>query len=468
MLEISYLAMDLVNAVKKKVKTEKLIAEGDHILLAISGGIDSTTLLFVLLEIKKSFPFTIGLAHVNHSLRGEESDRDELFVRNLANNLLLPVHVTQVYADRHARETGLSLQHAGRELRYQFFQKILSEYGYNKIATAHNLDDQIETFLLRVIKGTGLNGLSSIPVKRQFVIRPFLSFYREDIELYAREKQIHFVEDSSNQKTAYERNYVRKEIIPLMLKLNPACKDRIHDLINNIKMINDTINVNTDMFISRYRKLNSSSFNFNTNKLKTLDEETLYRVISNSLGDIHPGFIPLRSHFVQIKKIIDASKPNMSCNLPQGIKVKKAYNVLAITKHLPEPRIPIPLSLSYGHNYIETLSLNLRVSVTSNIPERFTKRMQTAYFDFNSTGELSVRTFQPGDRFYPFGMNKPVKLKDYFISQKIPRDERKSIPLLLSDNVIIWVIGHRIDNRYKVTSKTKKILKITASYKRAS
>jgi tRNA(Ile)-lysidine synthase len=179
--------------------------------LGISGGIDSTTLLFVLLEIQKTIDFELGLAHINHMLRGKESERDEEFVRELAGRLCLPLYVERVHVKEIAVEKGLSIQHAGREARYSFFNGILRQHGYNKIAIAHNLDDQIETFLLRAMKGTGLKGLSSIPIKRDAIIRPLLNTYRTDIAEYAARHAIAFVEDSSNSKTVYERNYVRNE-----------------------------------------------------------------------------------------------------------------------------------------------------------------------------------------------------------------------------------------------------------------
>ena len=153
--------------------------------MAISGGIDSTTLLFVLLEIQKKIGFELGLAHINHMLRGKESERDEEFIKKLALRLHLPLYVKRVDVKKIALDKGLSIQHAGREARYRFFNEVITEYGYNKIAIAHNLDDQIETFLLRALKGTGLRGLSSIPIKRDAIIRPFLNTYRADIAEYA-------------------------------------------------------------------------------------------------------------------------------------------------------------------------------------------------------------------------------------------------------------------------------------------
>ncbi len=187
--------MDLVRKIKKIISQDGLIAEGDRVLIGCSGGIDSVTLLFVLREISHELSFELGIAHVNHLLRGEESDRDEDFVRGLADRFSIPCYIRKVNVKDEARKAGKSLQHAGRDIRYCFFDEMAEQLNFNKIAIAHNLDDQVETFLFRIIKGTGIRGLSSIPVKRGRIIRPFLTIYRSEIESYVETRTIPFMED---------------------------------------------------------------------------------------------------------------------------------------------------------------------------------------------------------------------------------------------------------------------------------
>lgn len=455
--------INLVREVAKTIVQEKLIGNNDRVLLGISGGIDSTTLLFILLEIQKTISFELGLAHINHMLRGKESERDERFVKKLAGKLHLPLYIKRVDIKKIAVEKGLSLQHAGREARYHFFNEVITEYGYNKIAIAHNLDDQIETMLLRALKGTGLRGLSAIPIKRDAIIRPFLNTYRADITEYAGQHAISFVEDSSNNKIVYERNFLRKEIFPIMEKLNPLFKEKLFFLLKDLTYIDHLFEKKSNAFLKKHQRNKEGDISLDIVSLNKIDDETKFRVISNIITSLEPAFIPLREHFRQIKNILSAKKPNLVATLPHGIKIKKIYDhVLFTKKPLPSP-IQETFSLSMGKNVLQPFSLDLHLSQPRKIVKVFSKNKNIALFDSEKLGNLTIRTFMNGDRFMPLGMKDKMKLKDFFISSKIPKEERRTIPLLLSDNDIIWVIGLRIDEAFKITKDTKKVLQVTAT-----
>lgn len=455
--------INLVREVAKTIVQEKLIGNNDRVLLGISGGIDSTTLLFILLEIQKTISFELGLAHINHMLRGKESERDERFVKKLAGKLHLPLYIKRVDIKKIAVEKGLSLQHAGREARYHFFNEVITEYGYNKIAIAHNLDDQIETMLLRALKGTGLRGLSAIPIKRDAIIRPFLNTYRADITEYAGQHAISFVEDSSNNKIVYERNFLRKEIFPIMEKLNPLFKEKLFFLLKDLTYIDHLFEKKSNAFLKKHQRNKEGDISLDIVSLNKIDDETKFRVISNIITSLEPAFIPLREHFRQIKNILSAKKPNLVATLPHGIKIKKIYDhVLFTKKPLPSP-IQETFSLSMGKNVLQPFSLDLHLSQPRKIVKVFSKNKNIALFDSEKLGNLTIRTFINGDRFMPLGMKDKMKLKDFFISSKIPKEERRTIPLLLSDNDIIWVIGLRIDEGFKITKDTKKVLQVTAT-----
>ncbi len=455
--------MDLAGKVKKIITKANLIEEGDSVLLGASGGIDSTVLLYVLLNISRQTPFSLGLAHVNHRLRGSESQRDENFVKDLARRLSLPLHATKVNVKERASASGISLQHAGRELRYAFFSDIAKKHNYNKIAIAHTLDDQVETFLLRIIKGTGIRGLSSIPVRRGPIIRPFLFTYKSEIEEYARQNEVSFVADSSNEKVVYERNFLRREIIPVMEKLNPAVKEKIFSLLQDITAINLIFDKRSKTFLLQEKQEHGEESHFNVPALANIDEETRFRILSDTLASIEPRFIPLRQHILSIEKIIKAKKPNLTVILPYGLKAKKAYTTLIFTKRPLRPPITDQIPLTAGKNILEPFNISLTVRAQKRPSAVKLHDHDVAFFDRQKTGALSVRTFRAGDRFFPLGMKNYVKLKDFFISRKIPKEERRFIPLLTSGNDIIWVIGHRIDERYKVTEATREILKVAAS-----
>jgi tRNA(Ile)-lysidine synthase len=456
-------ATGLVRQVTKTIFQEKLIESADKVLLAISGGIDSVTLLFVLLEIQKNIGFELGLAHINHMLRGKESERDEEFIKKLALRLHLPFYIKRADVKNIALDKGLSIQHAGREARYGFFNEVITEYGYNKIAVAHNLDDQIETFLLRALKGTGLRGLSSIPIKRDAIIRPFLNTYRADIAKYAGLYRISFVEDSSNNKIVYERNFLRKEIFPVMERLNPLFKEKLFFLLKDLTYINHLFEDKAHAFLKRHQRNKEGDVSLDIDSLNRIDDETKFRVISDIVTSLEPGFILLREHFHQINNILSADKPNLVATLPRGVKIKKIYGHLLFTKKPLSSPIQETFSLSMGKNVLQAFALDLHLSQPRKIARLFSKNKNIALFDSDKLGQLTIRTFMNGDTFMPLGMKGKMKLKDFFISLKVPQEKRRTIPLLLSDNDIIWIIGLRIDERFKITKSTNKALKVAAT-----
>jgi len=456
--------MDLAEKVRKLIVKEKLIEKGDNVLVGVSGGIDSTVLLNLLVSLQKELPFHIGVAHVNHQLRDEESERDEAFVIDLTRTFSLPCYVKRVDVRGYAKTHGMSLQHAGRDMRYEFFQDIAEKDHYNKIAVAHNADDQVETFILRILKGTGIRGLTSIPVKRDNIIRPLLTSYRSEIEEYAKGCSTLFVEDSSNKKIVYERNFIRKEICPLMERVNPEFREKIIDLLNDLSLINELLNRKAEAFLKDKIQKVEGEVLVQVDTLKAIDEETRFRAISEMLMTMEPRFIPLREHIKLIEKILVGRKPNLSIVLPHHIRVSKTYDTLRFTQKPKERSIEDIFAINYGKNDIPPLNLTLDVMTEEKKPQQFEFDKNVAYFDMDKIGSLSIRTFRNGDRFVPLGMKYSVKLKDFFISLKIPKEKRRYIPLLISEKDIIWVIGYRIDDRYRITDRTQQILKVVAEY----
>jgi tRNA(Ile)-lysidine synthase len=456
--------MDLVRKIKKIIIQDGLIAEGDRVLIGCSGGIDSVTLLFVLREISHELSFELGIAHVNHLLRGEESDRDEDFVRGLADRFSIPCYIRRVNVKDEARKAGKSLQHAGRDIRYYFFDEMAGQLNFNKIAIAHNLDDQVETFLFRIIKGTGIRGLSSIPVKRGRIIRPFLTVYRSEIESYVETRTIPFMEDSSNTKSEYERNFVRREILPVMEKLNPAVKEKVFALLHDLTVINVFFDEKAEEFLNSERRSEEGDIVISAQSLKELDEEVRYRVVSNLLQKIEPPFLPHREHIRLIEKILVGKRPNLSAMLPNGIKVRKTYEQIIFTKRPVAQQVEGSFKVRTGNNRVEPLGLTLEVTELDGQSKDIPIASNIAYFDLEKLGDLSIRTFIQGDRFIPLGMTQATKLKDFFIGHKIPREERRQLPLLLSGRDIIWIVGHRIDERYKITKETTRVLRVTAYF----
>ncbi len=453
---------DLVRRISRLIRTKGMVNEGDRVLVGFSGGVDSATLLYVLREIREKMPFGLAVAHVNHLLRREESERDEAFVRETAKRHGLPCFVERADVKAYSRSTGLSVQHAGRDIRYRFFNETADREGYTRIALAHNLDDQVETFLLRLAKGTGIRGLSSIPPARERIVRPFLTTYRSEIESYAAARSIPFVSDSSNDKTVYERNYIRHRIIPLFDELNPAFREKVVSLLGDLTEINSLFDERKRSFTEKNVRRLEGDVHVPVAPLVELDDETFFRVVSDIVADMAP-VVPLREHIELVRKVLSSRRPNLRLDLPGHVLARKTYDTLILTTKRPEPAITQTFSLGEGRTSIPALRIDATVTVVKRRPPSYPRDNFTAYFDLDKLGprdSLAIRTFRAGDRFHPLGIDKPVKLKDFFISRKIPLESRRQVPLLLAGDTIAWVVGHRIDERCKIDESTRRILKV--------
>jgi tRNA(Ile)-lysidine synthase len=455
--------VDLVRKISRLIRMEGMIGEGDRVLVGFSGGVDSATLLFVLREIQRKMSFDLAVAHVNHLLRREESERDEAFVRETARSYGIPCFVERADVKAYSRSAGLSIQHAGRDIRYRFFTETADREACTKIALAHNLDDQVETFLLRLAKGTGIRGLSSIPPSREKIVRPFLTTYRSEIESYAAARSISFVTDSSNEKTVYERNYIRHKVIPLLCELNPAFREKVVSLLGDLTTINSFFDEKKHAFTEKNVRRTEGDIHVPVGPLMKLDEETFFRVVSDIVAGMAP-VVPLREHIGLVRKVLSSRRPNLRLDLPEHVRVRKTYDKLTFTTKRPAAEITESFPLGEKRTRIAALGIDATVTVLKKPPSSYPKDNFTACFDLDKLGprdRLAVRTFRQGDRFQPLGMDEPVKIKDFFISRKIPLESRRLVPLLVSGDVIVWVVGHRIDDRYKMDENTRSVLKVT-------
>ena len=452
--------MELEERVRRAISRERLIDPGDTVLVGVSGGIDSSTLLFLLDRMKHDMGFGIAVGHINHRLRGEESERDEAFVKGLADRYHLPCHTARVDVGEYAREQGLSVQHAGRDVRYRYFEEWSKAHGYRKVAIGHNRDDQVETFLLRLIKGTGIHGLASIPIKRGPLIRPLLRTYRAEIAAYAEQWSLPYVQDSSNLKEAYERNFIRRRITPLMEQLNPKFREKILLLLADIASINTIFDEEAGRFLEGEGITEVEGFRVRADRLSGLHGEVRFRVITLLLARLEPRFIALREHVRLVEKSLLSRRPNNAVTLPYGIRVKRVYGELIFTKRGDAPQVGATFEIKAGENAVPLLGITISVSVMGARPEVFPEERNIAFFDAARVSDLTLRTFREGDRFTPLGMRGSVKVKDYFISRRIPADRRRQIPLLLTKGEIIWIVGERISDDYKVTAHTTRVLRV--------
>jgi tRNA(Ile)-lysidine synthase len=434
----------VINEFLGYIAENQIIHKHEKILLAVSGGIDSTVLLHLLTE--SGYPCTI--AHCNFKLRGTESDEDEQFVRQLAVRYQTGIHVNSFDTTGYALEKGISIQMAARELRYKWFDQLCLENRYDLVATAHNLDDVIETFFINLIRGTGIRGITGIKNRSGNLVRPLLFASRESIAAFAEEKNIIFREDSSNADTKYIRNKIRHGIIPLLQEINPGFRQSIADTIERLRYTG----IIYDQIIEDHKKEIVSEQDgciyIDIQKLsrhpdrKTILYEFLscFNFTSGSLGDI--------------VKSLDG--PSGKMFFSETHRLVKDRNILIISK------LKMDEFLKY---YIEDSTTGLDEPVkmdfmTINRTPQFhlSADRDTAYLDYSRLiFPLILRTWQPGDHFHPLGMPHLKKLSDFFIDEKLSIVEKENTWLLMSGENIAWVIGHRIDERYKITDQTEQV-----------
>jgi tRNA(Ile)-lysidine synthase len=440
------------------INENKLIESGDKILVALSGGPDSVFLLHFLNKYKKKYKIELSAAHINHLLRGKDSERDEIFCKTICDELNIPFYSTTKNVKAVALKNKQSVEIAGRKIRYDFFNKLVKQNNFSKIATAHNTDDNTETVFLNLIKGTGLKGIAGIPVKRGNIIRPVLCLCKFEILEYLEANQFEYRIDESNLSNEYERNFLRNEIIPLIKKnLNPALDSVVLNTSINLQKLVPELDKKSLYFEKEFKfkknsslaipvsliNLNSSGLssltiknkienNFDV-KIKSSDIRKIFALASKQTGkseQLSNNLILLRERDKILVKKNAGNQNNKSVNVKIGKSVKIGNKVLSI-KIVP----------------LEKVKMN--------------KSKNIEYIDGEKiVGDFILRNWQEGDKFKPIGMNGTKKISDYLNDIKVSSFEKKCQLILENQKNIVWVIGKRIDDRFKISNHTKKVLEL--------
>jgi tRNA(Ile)-lysidine synthase len=447
---------------KVKSKIIELITPGDKVLVAVSGGADSMALIYLLEKFSKELSYNLFVAHLNHLARGKESDQDEKFVEKVAGKLSLPIFIDKI--DIRNSSLKCSFQESARILRYQFLEKTLKSIKGNKIALGHTADDNIETVLMNLLRGTGLRGLAGIPETTGNVIRPLLYFIRTELEEFLGDHNIAYRTDSSNSDTKYLRNKVRQEMIPFLKIFNPNISRSLLGLAEIARgeeqwMSERTHELYSKLVINQNGTVYLDVVEFNKQHLamkRRLVREILYQ-LSGSLRK----FTAL--HVRQVLALFTHARVGSILMFPGGVRVVCDYEKVSFSLSDDSSLCDIEKKarklLIPGITKIAQLDIRFHAQfVEIPLPESI-DHMQ-AYFDFDKTGgNIQLRFFQPGDSFVPLGMQGHKKVKSFFIDQKIPRKERPFIPILINGNDdIIWIYGERISDSFRVDSTTKKVL----------
>jgi tRNA(Ile)-lysidine synthase len=437
----------LVEQFEKFVKSNALFMPQDKILLAVSGGKDSVAMVHLFL--KSGFNF--GIAHCNFQLRKEESIRDQNFVVKLAERLKVPIHVKSFDTEVYAKENQLSIQMAARELRYAYFEEIKLQFNYQKIAVAQHQNDSIETIMLNLIRGTGISGLHGIKAVKDNIIRPLICFTGLAIENWITENNIDFVEDSSNASTKYARNKIRLDIIPKMKQLNPSLEETFQ---KNIAYFSQLENLLEDVVTQHKQHL----FAFKNNRIEILKSEL--DKLQNQDIILYELFRPFKFNLSTIKDLVKSlnAEPGRQFESEKYI-INVDRIIVTIAKKDDLKEIVSQTILNQQTEVFIGKSL-LKINTLIEKPIHFKSDTNSCFANADElVFPLTLRSWQKGDIFKPFGLNGEKKVSDFLIGEKIPKYEKKQIPILVNgDGRIIWICGLRSDDRFKVKSNTKKII----------
>lgn len=414
--------------------------KGKKVLIAISGGIDSVVLAYLLHQLK----FHISLAHCNFNLREEESNLDELFVKNIAKNLDLELFVNSFDTKKYSKENKISTQIAARNLRYNWFNELIVKHSFEYIVTAHHANDSLETFLINLTRGTGLDGLVGIPQQNEKIVRPLLIFSRNEIEEFATKNNIQWREDASNSETKYVRNKIRHEIVPKLEEINPylveSFQKTIHYLQQSKEIVNDRI-LNVSKNVISYNK---DEVKLDIQKIKALSNPKayLYEFLKSY------GFTQWNDVF----KLLDSQSGKMIET--KSYKLLKNRDFLLLLPTI-EPKKKEFFLYKQDVKITNPIRLSVKTTTKTTI---FNKK--SIFVDENLlTFPLIIRKWEVGDFFYPVGMQGKKKLSKYFKDEKLSVFDKQKVWLLCSNkNEIIWVIGMRQDRRFVPKNNNNKSL----------
>lgn len=415
---------------------KQLFRKEQKVLLAVSGGVDSMVLAHLLLMGKYSF----GIAHCNFGLRGNESDGDEQLVRLWAKKNGITCHIKQFKLEG-------SIQLAARNARYEWFYELMKEHQYELVATAHHLNDSLETSLLNLSRGTGIKGLAGISSISGKVVRPLLFATKNELIAYAKEQDILWREDASNEKTDYGRNLIRHEVVPALKKLNPSLDETFKNTVERLQLTNKLLERQVDEVKSRHLKKEDKLWKL---EVSWVQDQADLLVLSEIVSEF--GF-----NYVIAKEIYSALTKSGKTFHSERHKLTIDRACVFITKKSEEVSEEL---LIHDEGYFDIGAISMRVSKEDKSNVVFGEK-HCVYLDASKiTFPLTIRNWKEGDRFKPLGMSGSKKVSDYLIDNKVPLAVKGSIKVVISNGSIVWLVGHQISEDFKISSETESALKL--------
>jgi len=461
--------MDIVEKTKNTILKYSMLSFGDGVLAGLSGGPDSVCLLVMLDRLREHFGINLYASYIEHGLRPDETPDEIDFCKRLCLSLNVPFSVKSVDVKFFAKAHGMNKQEAARELRYKALNEAADNTGATKIALGHTADDQAETVIMRLLRGAGTLGLSGIPPVRKNIIRPIIDLERKEIERFLEAGQIGFQMDSSNREDKYMRNKIRSTVMPVLKSLEPHMALTIARTADIFREEDNYFELQTTKTLMKLiSRKTDTAIELLILPLERMDKALVRRIIRRAVNALEG----LRGiSFANIEALLALVKSGCSGDriyLPRGVRAIKGYSTLTITSdHIPA--VETHIIEGPGDVVIREVSMVLSCTVVNAAgagPEiDCGDGRKTALFDAAALPfPLQVRSRRPGDYFYPSGFGKKKKIQDFFVDEKVPRDRRDSIPLLLSDGKIVWIIGYRTDERYRIDKNIVNGLKFNTRF----
>lgn len=426
------------------VEQNQLFERSNNILAAVSGGMDSVLMTLLL----HAAGYKFGIAHCNFKLRSGEAEADQQFCRELAQRLNAPFHTVEFNTADYAAENKISIQMAARDLRYEWFEQVRHQHGFDFIALAHHQNDTIETILLNLVRGTGIAGLHGILPKNGFLVRPMLGFTREEVRRAVRENEISYVEDSSNASVKYARNKIRLEVIPKLKELNPALEQTFQQHLRHFRELEQLLGAKIAEVKASLLEPRGGDIYISLEKVRQLNPQHL--LLSGLLKPF--GFN--EAMVEDIISVLDKHAGRSFDTSTHRLVLDRNWLILSAqeTNHHEDVIIQEGTRRVRYNSYYITIDQSDEITVIKNNP--FAVSVDAGLLMY----PLHVRSWQQSDYFYPLGMKTRKKLSDFFINQKVPLHHKSRVPIVVNGNGdIVWVGGYRPDERYKVKGQTKKI-----------
>jgi tRNA(Ile)-lysidine synthase len=454
----------MIKKVIKTIEKYNLLNKKDRVVVALSGGSDSTALLAALAQISKQLDFSIIVAHYNHGLRGTQSDEDEKYSQELAKKMGL-IFVSGKM-DSKLQQKGVSPEDFYRQQRYQFLNKVAQDYNAQKIALGHNIQDQAETVLLNLLRGSGLEGLKGIlPIREGKFIRPLIEVSKEEIIAFLNEAGISYCQDSSNENNIYLRNKIRLELIPyLKEKFNPKIEENLAQMAEILRQDDDFIrNSVQEALESTYIQSLPDGISLNIEYIKGLVPSIRLRLFKEILESMIPeknGFS--FSNINALERLAQATESGKRISLPLAIVARREYDNIILTRDkicLKQVDYEYPVNIP---GIIHVKETDRTISIEKTFRDKMDMQLKNKiYLDLDKIQQpIILRNRRDGDRFQPLGMKGQQKIKSLFINQKIPRNKRNEVMLLVDQNSVIWIENMHLSDRVKISPQTKNVISL--------